>query len=200
MGVINATAAAALPGRTNSAGGLGDLTSDEFLEIVLAELANQDPLEPNDTSALLDQLSSIRDIEANIDLTENLTSLVDQNEFSSAASLIGLVVSGLSESNERIVDFVSSVRQTEDGAVLITRQGYSVPFSQVDEVITEEELGIGDDDGNSGDGGSDPTDGDDDGGGEQPAVQAGGTAGQSGERTPDSVDPRADQNLLGVFG
>lgn len=199
MGVINATAAAALPSTTKSAGGLGDLTSDQFLEIVLAELANQDPLEPNDTSALLDQLSSIRDIEANIDLTENLNSLVDQNEFSSAASLIGLVVSGLSETNGRIVDFVSSVRQTEEGAVLITRQGYSVPFSQVDEVITEEELGIGDGDGGSGDGGSDPTDGDG-GGDEQPPVQAGGTAGQSGERSPGDVDPRADQNLFGAFG
>ena len=40
----------------------GALGSEEFLKIILTELTSQDPLSPNDTSALLDQISTIRSI------------------------------------------------------------------------------------------------------------------------------------------
>jgi len=39
-----------------------ELSSDDFLQIIFAELTNQDPLEPQDTGALLEQLNSIRQI------------------------------------------------------------------------------------------------------------------------------------------
>ena len=42
--------------------GFGALDSDEFTKLILTELGNQDPLEPNDTKALLEQLSIIRSI------------------------------------------------------------------------------------------------------------------------------------------
>jgi len=41
-----------------------ELKSEDFIRIIFTELANQDPLQPNDTGALLDQLNSIRDIES----------------------------------------------------------------------------------------------------------------------------------------
>ena len=35
------------------------LSSEDFIRIMFAELANQDPFQPNDSAALLDQLNSI---------------------------------------------------------------------------------------------------------------------------------------------
>lgn len=44
--------------------GFSEVTSDEFMSMILSELTNQDPLEPNDTENLLNQISTIRSIES----------------------------------------------------------------------------------------------------------------------------------------
>ena len=46
-----------------SPNGFSSLSSADFIRIIFAELANQDPVQPNDSSALLDQMSSIRNID-----------------------------------------------------------------------------------------------------------------------------------------
>jgi hypothetical protein len=56
-----------------------EMTSEDFMKIIFTELENQDPLQPNDTSALLDQLGSIRSIESDVKLTEQLQALVREN-------------------------------------------------------------------------------------------------------------------------
>jgi len=119
---------------------LGEISSDEFLNILFTELQQQDPFKPNDSSALLEQLSSIRSIESDQSITDKLGTLVGQNEFASAAGLIGTIVSGLDEQNARTLGYVSSVSKTDEGPVLNLRTGERVPLAQVDEIITEQEL------------------------------------------------------------
>ncbi|MEM9063925.1 MAG: flagellar hook capping FlgD N-terminal domain-containing protein [Planctomycetota bacterium] len=173
---------------STDSGSLGELTGDEFLQIVLEELSNQDPLDPNDTSALLDQLASIRAIESDTALSENLGELVDQNEFASAASLIGLVVSGLTEDNQRVADYVSSVSKTNDGAVLNTRLGYRIPFEQVDEVITEDELFGDETESTDETGGTDTDDGS-----TEDTTTSGGSSGNSGDPTDEQLDDEVNE-------
>lgn len=76
---------------SSSVGGtaFADLSSGEFVKIMLEELANQDPFEPQDSAALLEQLSSLRNIESQISLEEKLESLVLQNSLSASAGMIG---------------------------------------------------------------------------------------------------------------
>ena len=57
--------------------GFGALDSDEFTKLILTELGNQDPLEPNDTKALLEQLSIIRSIESDTKLNDTLKEMTD---------------------------------------------------------------------------------------------------------------------------
>ena len=132
------------------------------MEMILSELTNQDPLEPNDTEALLNQISTIRNIESDEALLESLEGMVDSNEFASAANLIGTLISGISETNRRVADVVLSVSQTDEGPVLNLFDGSRVPFANVDEVVAplslDEQEGEGDDestDDNSDDGSSD---------------------------------------------
>jgi len=135
MSAIGATAADALSPRDQRASGFGDISSQEFTEIILSELSNQDPLEPNDTSALLEQLSTIRSIESDAQLTEQLGAMVAQSELASAASLIGALVSGVSAGNQRVSDVVVSVTRTDQGAILNMSGGSRIPMDQVDEIL-----------------------------------------------------------------
>jgi len=115
--------------------GMGDLTSADFSKIIFTELSNQDPMSPNDTNALLQQISTLRSIQADTDLTDQLQSLVYQNQFTSGATLLGRRVSGVSDGNERVQGTVRSVSNTPSGAVVNLDNGHRVLLSQVDELL-----------------------------------------------------------------
>lgn len=108
------------------------LSSEDFLNIILTELSAQDPLEPNDTQATLDQLSSLYSIQSQEGLTESLGSLVTQNEFASASGLIGREVTGSDPVLGELSGVVSSVRRDGDDGVRLTLEGGgSIPFSAI---------------------------------------------------------------------
>ncbi|MBL8761217.1 MAG: hypothetical protein JNL50_07935 [Phycisphaerae bacterium] len=119
---------------TSGAASFSGMSSDDFMKIVLSELSKQDPLKPNDTNALIEQISQIRSIQSDIDLSSTLKSLVKEDQFSSAAGLIGVNISGLSEANVRVSGIVTSVSRTDAGAVLTLLSGERVPMSKVDEI------------------------------------------------------------------
>jgi flagellar basal-body rod modification protein FlgD len=122
----------ALSGASSSA--FSAMTSGDFTKLVLTELSKQDPLQPNDTKALLDQLSTIRSIQSNTDLSDKLTSLVSANEFASASGLIGKTVSGVSLQNARVSGQVASISKTDAGPVVNLKDGVKMLFKQVDQV------------------------------------------------------------------
>jgi flagellar basal-body rod modification protein FlgD len=122
----------------SSAAGVSGLSSDEFLKLLFTELSNQDPLEPNDTGALLEQIANIRSIQSDVDLGERLTDLVGHNELSAGSGLIGRMVSGLSEMNQRVTGVVHSVSKTEEGVVLNLQGGTRVPMTSVDRVLADD--------------------------------------------------------------
>ncbi|MCL4220539.1 MAG: hypothetical protein KJZ65_04130 [Phycisphaerales bacterium] len=121
------------------------LTSKQFVEIMFTELTNQDPFEPNDSQAMLDQLSSLRSIESDIQLGERLDKVSQRTEFAAASQMIGKLVSGVSETSSRVVDVVFSVSQTDKGPVLNLMNGQRVRMDNLIEVTTPQ-LGEVDDD------------------------------------------------------
>ncbi|MGP1310460.1 MAG: flagellar hook capping FlgD N-terminal domain-containing protein [Phycisphaerales bacterium] len=118
-----------------SSNAISAITSGEFLEIIFAELANQDPLSPTDTNALLEQLGTIRSIESDISLTESLETLVKQNELAAAGGLVGKYVNGLTTSGLRAEGIVVSVRSTREGAVLNLSTNQTLAFDRVEDII-----------------------------------------------------------------
>ncbi len=142
MSSISSSLPAGSPTATNDDNAFGDLTSSEFLEIMLTELTYQDPLEPNDSQALLDQVSSLRSIESDIGLADRLEAITRQSELATAGQLIGRFATGLTEQNSRAAGVILSVSRTDDGPVLNLDTGQRVSLNQVDEII---DLGIFDD-------------------------------------------------------
>ena len=115
--------------------GFGEMTSEDFIRIMFTELANQDPFQPNDSSALLDQLNSIRSIESDIKLTAQLESLVFGNKMATAGNLLGRIVGGLSQTNDRVLGFVISVNRPGDVVFLALDTGDIIPFDNMETVV-----------------------------------------------------------------
>lgn len=130
------SAAASDPAIAQVDKGFSTLDSDEFTRLILTELGNQDPLEPNDTNALLEQLSTIRSIESDNQLNETLGQLVDRSDFTAAAGLIGTRVTTADDG--AIPREVLGVAQTRDGVSVTIEGGRSVPLSSITTVLGAE--------------------------------------------------------------
>ena len=93
---------------------------DSFLQLLITELRNQDPLDPVENSELLQQVSLIRNIQATDQLVNAIHSVLASNQLATAASLIGRRVQGLADDGteiEGIVQRVSMQRPRDDGPV-----------------------------------------------------------------------------------
>ena len=94
------------------------LDTKAFLQLMVAELQNQDPLEPMDSSQIIDQIASIRAIQSNDKLSNTLdATLLGQNLFT-ASGLIGKTISGLSSDAERVTGTVDRVEVADGVATL----------------------------------------------------------------------------------
>jgi flagellar basal-body rod modification protein FlgD len=134
MATVDALTSTSSGTSTTTATGYSAMTADDFTKIIFEELSRQDPSNPTDTNALLEQLSMIRGIQSDLDLSTNLKSLVNQNEMASASGLIGMNVSGVSTENARITDIVKSISRTSDGTVLNMQGGARIRMANVDTI------------------------------------------------------------------
>ncbi len=97
-------------GQSSQAGaGLEGVDMNTFLKLMITELQNQDPLNPTDNAALLEQIGQIRSISANDQLVSTLSSFSNTQELTTASNLIGKKVSGLDINGKEIDGEVSSV-------------------------------------------------------------------------------------------
>lgn len=92
-----------------------DLDLNSFLSMMIAELQNQDPLNPMDNAQLLQQVSQIREIESNLRLVSTLESLVRSQSLASGTSLIGRTVKGLDSDGKEVMGVVERVSADEKG-------------------------------------------------------------------------------------
>jgi len=118
--------------RTTTSTGFSSMSSADFIRIMFTELANQDPFAPSDSSALLEQMNSIRSIESNIDLMERLDALVFENKLSSAANLIGKEVQGLTSDGFRVEGIVTAVLRFGDDVALELTDGDRISIDNVE--------------------------------------------------------------------
>ncbi len=126
----------------NDANRFSELSSEEFIKIMLTELANQDPTQPQDSSKLLDQISSLRSIESNMELTGQMGDLIEQNQFATAANLVGKHVIGRDEQSMATQGKVASAGIENNEIILTLENGERVPFKFVEEVsmIPDDEI------------------------------------------------------------
>jgi len=86
-----------------------DVGMEEFLKLMIAELQNQDPMNPMSNQEMLQQINSIREIESNTRLTESLEALQLGQNMATASALLGRVIRGLSDNQTRVAGWVERV-------------------------------------------------------------------------------------------
>ncbi len=111
-----------------------DLSSEEFVKIMITELQNQDPLEPNDSAAILEQLSSLRNIESQQTMQESISKLVSENQFASASSMIGKNIDGLDTYYNNATGIVTAIRVVDNQTLLELDTGQMVPMESVSSI------------------------------------------------------------------
>ena len=134
------TALSAAAPQTTVNRGIATMSGDDFFKIMLTQLANQDPLEPQKNEALLEQISTIRSMELNQSLTDAVNTMLEQQRFASSSALIGQyalgeVVDSQGEA-QSIQGIVVGLRFDDSGkAILELDSGKEIPLEDVNEVM-----------------------------------------------------------------
>jgi flagellar hook assembly protein FlgD len=91
---------------------LRGLDMSQFLKLMIAQLQNQDPLQPLDNAQILQQISQIRQIGESEKLTNTLDSVLLNQNLSSASSMLGKNVKALTDDGQAVNGVVDRVTVT----------------------------------------------------------------------------------------
>lgn len=105
----------------------------DFVKLLVAELQNQDPLNPMDNSEILQQVSQIKSIESNQRLSDTLTSMQLQQNLMAASSLLQKTITGLTDNGDRVSGQVDRVSLDNNSVKLHVGQ-QTVSLSNVAEI------------------------------------------------------------------
>ena len=121
---------------------LRGLDLGDFVNLIIAELQNQDPLNPLDNSEMLNQLSQIREIDSTTKLSETLDSVLLGQNLAMGSSLIGKKIEALATDDfgnnaQRISGRVDRVL-VEDGTIRLRVGGRSVSLNNISEIVADD--------------------------------------------------------------
>ncbi len=117
--------------QSNRSAALDGLDSDAFLQLLVAQLKNQDPTKPMDSTEYMAQLASYANVEQNTKTNDKLDKVLAAISVSQAGSLMGRTVTSPDGSVSGTVTgyevFGNGVRLTLDnGATLVMEPGVKV--------------------------------------------------------------------------
>jgi flagellar basal-body rod modification protein FlgD len=104
---------------------LKDLDPSQFLQLMISELTNQDPLNPMDNTQLVEQIGHLRQISATDQLTATLTSVLSGQSLDTASGLIGKHITAIDDTGNNVEGLVDrvSIEVDEDDS---TKRTYRV--------------------------------------------------------------------------
>ncbi len=112
-GLKNTTTAAKKPGSGN------ELTQVDFMTLIIAQMRNQNPLEPQKDSDWMAQMAQFESLNQMRSIADGIKVLQGVNELTSAASMIGRTVTGKQ---------VDALQVTRD---LVGRELFGRPFAKL---------------------------------------------------------------------
>jgi flagellar basal-body rod modification protein FlgD len=107
-------------GASTGAAGPDSLDYDAFLQLLIAQMKNQDPSKPADPSQFISQLASFSSVEQAIKTNNKLDSLMTSLALSQSEGLIGRTVTSADGS---VSGTVAGIRIISGGAVAILSDG-----------------------------------------------------------------------------
>ncbi len=111
-----------------------NLSPEDFINLMVTQLKNQDPTQPASSSDLLSQMSEIGQLESSTQLQTTMTSVTLQTQVGSASALIGKSVTGIDASNNTVTGNVNSVSVAGGTVSLNLDSGDTMSLSQLSSV------------------------------------------------------------------
>ena len=110
------------------------LNTNDFINMMMTQLENQDPLNPTTSDQLMSQMSQIGQLQSTSQLQSTLTGLATQTQIGAASSLMGKQVTGLDVNSNPITGVVATVQVTSTGVNLQLADGSSLALSNVSSI------------------------------------------------------------------
>lgn len=116
VSATNSTAASTSTTSTSSKktssqlGAAAGMGKDDFMQLLIAQLKNQDPMKPMEDKEFITQLAQFSSLEAMEKMTEQMENLTSSQMLVQAATLIGKQVSAKLESGEVVTGTISQVK------------------------------------------------------------------------------------------
>jgi len=119
----NSTGSTSSTGATSSRNGVDYNT---FLQLLIAEMKNQDPTNPTDTSQYMSQFAQLSTVEQAMQTNTKLDSLLSSQSLSQADGLIGKTVSFTDSTGATFTSKVASISINSNGSVATLQDGTKV--------------------------------------------------------------------------
>lgn len=144
IGAIAGMAPNAMHGSVDAAmSALGGMDSEGFLNLLVAQLRYQSPLEPKDPGDLMTQTAAL----AQLDATQQLLAIQQRDlglsQAVAATGMLGTQVTATGADGLQVTGVVDAIRYTQAGPVLTLDGGTEVLFNDVRSVRTTTPAGVG---------------------------------------------------------
>jgi flagellar basal-body rod modification protein FlgD len=110
---------------------VGSLDYNAFLKLLIAQLKNQDPSQPMDSTAFVAQLATFSQVEQSITANSKLDSLLAASGLSIANAVIGRTITS---ADGTVSGVVASVKVTSDGPIATLADGTTLALTSGIEV------------------------------------------------------------------
>lgn len=108
---------------------------NEFLELMVTQLKNQDPLDPMDNKEFISQTAQFTSLEQMSNMNTNMEEFLNMQKLTQVSGLVGKEVKALNEdSGETITGEVEKVKMADSGPKLIIN-GNEYNMGSVNEIL-----------------------------------------------------------------
>jgi flagellar basal-body rod modification protein FlgD len=129
-------------GQNPSGNAMENLSMDEFLKMMIAELQNQDPMNPMDNTQILQQIGQIREVTSNDRLTSTLDAAFLGQNLATANNLMGQWLVAMSDDNSQVLA-AGQVNQVsiEDGIPRLHVGNKTLNLDDISQIQSVEDAG-----------------------------------------------------------
>jgi len=103
------------------------LDYNAFLQLLLAQMQNQDPLNPTDSTEFVSQLATFSNVEQGVNTNSKLDQLLTISNLTQASTMVGHT---LTNADGSVSGIIASVRVDSSGATAILTDGSTVAIDQ----------------------------------------------------------------------
>jgi flagellar basal-body rod modification protein FlgD len=111
---------------TSSTSAPATVNYNDFLQLLIAQMKNQDPTSPTDMSQYMSQFAQLSSVEQAIQTNTKLDALLNSNSLSQAESLIGRTAAFTDASGQSTTGKITAVHIISGGAVATLDNGVDV--------------------------------------------------------------------------